>query len=62
MIQIKWEILIYTTHIPRKWDRAVGSANSYWSDSPGFESYYGKQISCTPEPLSLALGPASTPM
>jgi hypothetical protein len=36
MIQIKWEILIHTTHIPRNWESVVDTVTSYGSESPGF--------------------------
>jgi len=62
MIEIKWVILIYTTQMRRKWESAVDTATSYWSDGPGFESRHGQQVSCAPEPFSPALGPNKTPI
>ena len=60
MIQIKWAILIYIKHMPRNWEKVVGTVTSYGSDSPGFESRHGQQFSSIPEPFNPALGPTQT--
>jgi len=62
MIQIKWVIVIRTTHTPRNWETLVGTVTSYGSDSPVFESRHGKQFSSTPQPFISALGPTQTPI